>query len=227
MRPIGRRGKWLAGSALAVAAVGGAFAFIPTASGAPSAIQSVIASDSSQTSTVESTFTAAITADRQSQAPGSAATAANATADNASTYRAQVNTAVAGGKVAPAASSAVRQSQKSDGELAIGKYFTPGQAKHEEIGMNNAIQAESDPKFRNLGAGVSSVKYDNVAVSGNTATLTADVTIWSKFQQQQADGSWTTSDPTNVMVYSVTMSRESGKWLVDSMVGDFAPGEGP
>lgn len=226
MQLIGRRGKWLAGIGLTVAAVGSAFAFIPTASGAPSEIQSLIASDSNQTSTVESTFTAAITVDRQSQAPGTAALAAHAT-DNASAYRSKVNTAVANGKVAPSASSAVRQSQKSDGELAIGKYFAPGQAKHEEIGMNNAIQAESDPKFRNLGAGVSGVKFDNVAVSGNTATLTAEVRIWSKFQQQQADGSWTTSEPTNVMVYNVTMTRESGKWVVDSMVGDFAPGEGP
>jgi hypothetical protein len=101
-------------------------------------------------------------------------------------------------------------------------------AQHEQVGLTNAVNAEADPKFRNVGSGVSKVKFDSVAVSGNTATLRAEVTTWAKFQQQQNDGKWATANPVNVMIYNVTMTRNSsGQWLVSSMVGDFAPGEGP
>jgi hypothetical protein len=187
-----------------------------------------IALDSSQIGVVKAAFSTAITADQQTGAPATAAMAVHATADAAAIYRTSVNAAVAAGRPAPAASSAVRQAQQQDGMRVLVKYFSAAQARHEEIGLRNAVRAEADPKFRNIGAGVSKIKFDEVAVSGNTATLVAEVTIWSKFQQKQANGSWTTSDPVNVMVYHVTAERvASGQWMVSSMVGDFAPGQAP
>lgn len=225
------RAKLLTGALVAAGAAG---AFVIASSGPGAASGSVgggtaaIAQDSSQIGQVKAAFSAAITADQQTGAPATAALAVHATADAAASYRTSVNSAVAAGRLAPAASTAVRQAQLQDGERALTKYFTTAQAKHEEIGLHNAIRAESDPKFRNIGAGVSNIKFDEVAVSGNTATLTVEVTIWSKFQQEQANGSWTTSDPVNVMVYHVTTKRAaSGQWMVSSMVGDFAPGQAP
>jgi hypothetical protein len=217
-----------------LAAAGAAGIFVAASSGSGTAAGSVgggtsaIALDSSQIDQVEAAFSAAITADQQTGAPGTAAMAVHATADAAASYRTRVDAAIAAGRRAPAAGSAVRQAQQQDGERALAKYFGPAQAKHEEIGLRNAVQAETDPKFINLGAGVSKIKFDEVAVSDNTATLTAEVTIWSKFQQEQANGSWSTSDPVNVMDYDVTMQlAASGQWIVGSMVGDFAPGQAP
>jgi hypothetical protein len=213
---IRRRGRWLAGAALAAAAAGSTFAFLPTASGAQSAIGSIIASDSNQTSVVEAAFTSAIEADREAQAP------------SASAYGNAANAAASAGRVAPVASAALRNKQLQDGKSALARYFAPGQAKHEEIGLTNAVNAEADPKFRNLGSGVKKVKFDSVAVSGDTATLRAEVTAWAKFQQQESNGNWATANPVNVMIYNVTMTRNSsGQWMVSSMVGDFAPGEAP
>jgi len=176
----------------------------------------MVASDSNQTSAVEAIFTSAIEADREAQAP------------SASAYGNTANAVVSAGRVAPAASAAVRNTQLQDGKSALAKYFAPAQAKHEEIGLINAVKAEADPKFRNLGSGVKNVKFDSVAVSGNTAILSAEVTAWAKFQQQGNNGNWATANPVNVMIYNVTMIRNSsGQWIVSSMVGDFAPGEGP
>jgi hypothetical protein len=214
--PRGRRARWLAGAAVAAAAAGSAFAFIPTASGTQTAIQSAIAADSNQTTAVQAAFTAAIQADRRAQAPSAVA------------YGTMANAAVRAGRVAPMASAAVRSAQLLAGKAVLAKYFAPAQARHEDIGLTNAVSAEADPRFRNLGSGASKVVFDQVAVSANTATLRAEVTTWAKFQQRQPTGTWATANPVNVMVYTVTMIRNSsGKWLVSSMVGDFAPGKGP
>lgn len=226
------RAKLLVGALVVTGAAGAAIVVATTgtgvASGSVGSAASAIAADSSQVPQVKAAFTAAITADQQSGAPATAATAVNTTNDAAATYGAKVNAAVAAKGLAPAASDTVRQAQQQDGKRVLAKYFGSSQVKHEEIGLNNAVQAEADPKFRNIGAGVSNVKFDEVAISGNTATLTAEVTIWSKFQQVQANGSWTTADPVNVMVYHVTMERgTAGQWVVNSMTGDFAPGQAP
>ena len=198
------------------------------ASGSVGGGTSAIALDASQIGNVKAAFSAAITADQQTGAPATAAMAVHATADAAAGYSTRVTAAVAAGRLAPAASGAVRQAQLQDGARVLEKYFAPAQARHEEIGLHNAVLAEVDPKFRNLGAGDSKIKFDEVAVSGNTATLIAEATIWSKFQQEQANGSWSNSDPVNVMVYHVTTQRAaSGQWIVTSMVGDFAPGQAP
>jgi len=216
MYPRGRRARWLAGAVVSAAAAGSAFAFIPAASGTQTGIQSAIASDSNQTSAVESAFSTAIRADRQAQAP------------SASAYGTMANAAVRAGHVAPMTPAAVRNTQLLAGKAVLAKYFSPAQARHEDIGVTNAVKAEADPRFRNLGSGVSKVVFSTVAVSGDTATLRAEVTAWAKFQQRQPTGSWATANPVNVMIYTVTMVRNSaGQWLVNSMVGDFAPGEGP
>jgi hypothetical protein len=217
MPTSGPRGRLLASSLVVVAAGASAFAFVASASGNPATVTSTLAADSGQVSQIETTFTAAITANQEAGAP------------SAASYGTKANALVAAGKVAPPATSAIRSAQLADGKAALAKYFTPVQDQHEEIGLTNAVNAEASPTFRNLGSGVSKVKYDQVAVSGKTATLTVEVTIWSKTQvEQRANGPWMTADPVNVMDYNVAMVREpSGRWMVSSMAGDFAPGEGP
>lgn len=163
-------------------------------------------SDPRQVAAVEAAFTKAIQTDRAILAPP----------------------ASPGGGVAQPTSVAIRNAQLRDGKAALARYFAPSLAQREEIGLINAVNAEADPKFRNLGSGVSKVKFDSVKVSGGTATLRAEATVWSKFQQQQADGRWSTADPASVMIYNVTMTRNaSGQWIVTSMIGDFAPGQEP
>ena len=169
-----RRTKLMVGAiGVAVVACGTlGFLSISNAAGSePSVVASTAATDAAQISQVETVFTAAIQADRAAQAPG-ASTA----------YGKSATVALAVGQVAPEATSAVRQQQLQDGLTQLAKYFTPAQAQHEAIGLRNAVNAEADPSFRNLGSGASKVEYVQVAVAGDTATVEANVTAWAKFQ---------------------------------------------
>jgi len=126
--------------------------------------------------------------------------------------------------------AAQRRRQLADGLAVLSRCFTPAQARHEAVALRNVVAEEAEPTFRNLGRGVSAVDFRRVSVSGSRATVRADVTAWSKAQdQQRPGGGWNTSDPVNVMDYTATLVRDpaSGRWLVSSLKGDFVPGEGP
>lgn len=153
---------------------------------------------------VEAAFTRAIRADRESQAPPAA--------DR--------------GGVAQPATPEVRNAQLRAGKAALARYFAPALARREERGLINAVNAEADPGFRNLGSGVSKITFDDVSVSGNTAALHANVTAWSKFQQLN-NGTWMTADPVNVMSYNVTMTKYPSRgWVVTTMIGNNGPVQG-
>ncbi|MGW2891651.1 hypothetical protein ACWDDN_41400 [Streptomyces griseoruber] len=201
--------------ALAVAVAGGVIALggAGSAAGGQDTVDGLVKSDSRELSGVKSAFTAAVKASRAVQAPP-----ASAVGDTSK---------LAAGEPAPMVAATARKKQLSDGVSLLGRYFTPTQAKKEENGLHNAVTAEADPGFRNLGSGASKVVFTRVGVSGATATVQAEVTIWAKFQQK-VNGSWATAHPVNVMNYTATLIRNSeGKWLVSSMTGDFAPGEAP
>jgi hypothetical protein len=212
-----RRTRLLIG-AIGVTTAGGAlaFTFISSAAGTENTVATTVNADAAQVPQVKTAFTSAIQADRAAMAPAAA------------TYGTVANAAVAAGRIAPAASSAVRDQQLQDGLAALGTYFAPAQAQHEAVGLRNAVAAEADPAFRNLGSGTSKIEFVEVAVAGSTATVQANVTAWAKFQQQEPGGKWITSNPVNVMVYTATLAKNpSGQWIISSLKGDFAPGEGP
>lgn len=200
-------------------AVGGALglAVMGSASGSVVTVSSTVASDAGQVPHIKAAFTAAIEADRAMAAP-----------DGASAYGKRANAAFNAGHIAAAADAGTRQQQLSNGLSTLAKYFTPGQAKHEAVGLQNAVNNEASAGFRNIGAGTSKIEFTQVAVSGDTATVQAAVTTWAKFQQQQPDGKWVTAGPVNVMDYTATLVQSaSGQWVISSLQGDFAPGEGP
>jgi hypothetical protein len=202
-------------SVLAVATAGGAIALsgAGSASGSQQGVSSAVLADTAQLSRVRSAFTAAVQATRAVEAPPASALG-------------RVSS-LAAGQAAPAIGPSVRRQQLSAGSATLAEHFTPAQAGHEAVGLRNAVAAEADPKFRNLGSGASKVAFTRVAVSGPTATVQAKVTLWAKFQQQ-LDGKWVTANPVNVMDYTATLVKDSaGHWLVSSMTGDFAANEGP
>jgi hypothetical protein len=212
-----RRTRLLAG-ALGVGLACGTVGLISISNAAePTPTARAAATDAAQIPQVEAVFTAAIQADRAAQAP-----------EASTAYGKSVSASLAAGQVVPAVTDAVRQQQLRDGVAQLGRYFAPAQAEHEAIGLRNAVSAEADPAFRNLGSGASKVEYVQVAVANGTATVQAKVTAWAKFQQLQPDGTWTTANPVNVMVYNAHLGKDaSGHWVINSMQGDFAPGEGP
>ena len=211
------RHRLLLGAATAVAAGAISFAAVANASSSVDTVATSVTADGVQVAHVKTAFTAAIEADRLIDAPAAA-----------TDYSKAANQALTAGKLAPAPDAATRQQQLSSGLSVLAKYFTPAQAQHEAIGLRTAVGNEAGPGFRNIGSGASNVAFTQVAVAGTTATVQAAVTTWAKFQQQQADGTWVTASPVNVMDYTATLVQNAqGQWVVSSLKGDFAPGEGP
>jgi hypothetical protein len=193
------------------------FALVGNASGAMPTVADAVQADGSAVSQVKSVFSAAIQADITVQAP-----------DAGSAFGQRAASAMAAGQIAPAPDAATRQLHLQSGLTTLARYFTPAEAQHEAIGLRNAVAAEADPGFRNIGFGVSNITVTQVAVAGSTASVQAQVTEWAKFQQIQPDGTWATDNPVNVMQYSATLAQDAtGRWLVTSLVGDAVPGKGP
>jgi hypothetical protein len=203
-------------AALAVTAAGAVIGvdWTDAASGTQQSVASTVRNDAAQLRAVKAGFTSAIEATRGVDAPPASAVGPLA--------------ALANGRVAPQVASSVRAQQLTDGTATLAEHFTPDQARHEAVALRNSVSSEADPKFRNLGSGASKVTFTQVGVAGATATVQAQVTIWAKFQQQRPDGTWVTANPVNVMDYTATLVKNSnGQWIVSSLLGDFAPGEGP
>jgi hypothetical protein len=176
----------------------------------------VVGSDATQVGPVKTAFSAAITASRAADAP------------SGQSYSTAAATAMAAGQPAPMATDAQRDDQLRAGLASLAQHFTPAQADHEAIGLRNAVAFEADPKVRNVGTGVSDVKYLSVSIQSDTATLEAHVTTWAKTQLLQPDGKWLSANPVNVVDYRATLVRgSSGQWQVSDLHGDFVPGQGP
>lgn len=137
-------------------------------------------------------------------------------------------TPLTAGALATAPSAAQRLQQLKTGLAALAKYFTPAEASHEAIGLNNALAAEESPDFHVIAGGCSHITYKSVAVSGPKATVVATVTQWSRFQDRNPDGTWITSTPDNqVNITAQMMQDAAGNWQLDSFVSSFVPGSGP
>jgi hypothetical protein len=131
-------------------------------------------------------------------------------------------------QIAAQPDATVRNKQLNDGLAALSEYFAPAQAQHEAIGLRNTVNDEAGGTERNLTSGVSKVTFSRVGVSGDKATVEAAVSVYGKTQVKMSNGDWNTVDPPGVMDYTATLVKSSaGQWVVSSMVGDFAPGEGP
>lgn len=95
--------------------------------------------------------------------------------------------------------------------------------------LDSTMTALAEPNIRSLGAGVSRVVFTSVTVSGNTATVVAQVHEWTKaVARQQAGGRWLDLSPEADTVYNAKLSiGPAGTWLVTDMIGRFANGSGP
>ncbi|MBC9729844.1 hypothetical protein [Streptomyces sp. TRM68367] len=210
----------LIGLAAAVAAAGTVIglSWAYTASGAQPTLADSVKGDAAQVAAVKNAFTAAMRADRSVQAPP-AGTIGSASA---------VAAAIAAKRPVAAPDSTARQHQLATGLATLAKYFTPAQAKHEAIALRNSIKEEADPNHRVISSQADKVVFTQVGVSGNTATVQAQVTESGKSQARQPGGPWNTTDPVGVMAYNATLVVDgNGQWKISSLKGDFVPGEGP
>jgi hypothetical protein len=158
---------------------------------------------SSAVATVKATFTAAVTAVASFGSPPAG-------------YRMTIVSAIAMRQAVPGFSAILASDLETSGKAAILRYFGPMQAPAERRALASAMAYDADPRIINLGSGVTRISFGRVAAAGSVATVSAEVTSWSKAAaRQRATGTWLTDATMRDTRYIATLSRDlGGSWQV-------------
>jgi hypothetical protein len=191
----------------AVIAVMSGCAIRPSGPARPASAQGTAAATSSQASTpaaatVRATFTAAIAAVASfgSPPPG---------------YRMTVLSAIQMGQAIPGFSATLVSDLETSGKAAIMRYFGTRQATAERRALASAIAFDAAPRTINLGSGVTRISFGMVEVAGTVATVSAEVTSWSRAARQRLTGLWQTGASGRVTRYTATLSPSlGGSWRI-------------
>jgi hypothetical protein len=152
--------------------------------------------------TVRATFTAAITAVASfgSPPPG---------------YRMTVLSAIQMGQAIPGFSATLVSDLETSGKAAIMRYFGTRQATAERRALAGAMAFDAAPRTINLGSGVTRISFGMVEVAGTVATVSAEVTSWSRAARQRLTGLWQTGASGRVTRYTATLSPSlGGSWQI-------------
>jgi hypothetical protein len=188
-------------------------------------LSAAVADQSSQITTVKETFTNGVTTMISGATPPP-------------THLAAALRASAEGGVSVGMSATERAGLLSTQHQALGRYFTSDELPNAEGFVKGTLAADGNPDFVDLGNGVSKISFVSVSVDGSSATVQADVTVWAKSQVHTAaegqardtapKGPWLTYNPVNTMRYDAKLTRSAaGAWMINSLVGDFLPGQVP
>lgn len=133
----------------------------------------------------------------------------------------------AGGHMSDQAKEAIAAA----GEAKLRKYFSGEQLDFALEALANNIIEQSTGEMRHLGAGVRNLAITSLSVDeddANVASVTATGTVWAKFGlAEEGDGDIALSEPSNGMMFELTLNKIDGKWLVVEETMRFAPGESP
>lgn len=97
-----------------------------------------------------------------------------------------------------------------------------------DVGVENMVANLVDPDTRDLGGGVSSIKFTSALVNNTSASLAATATVWAEFAAKGMNGEWIVARPEGpIIVHFDLVKSAAGKWTVENMVSSFASGSGP
>jgi hypothetical protein len=156
--------------------------------------------------TVRATFTAAITAVTSFGAPPAA-------------YRMTVLSAIGMRQSVPGFSAALASDLRASGTAAIARYFGPPQAMAERRELTRAMALDAGSGTINLGSGLTRLSFAAVHVQGDTATVSAVATAWSRSEARQpVTGSWLAAARVRVTGYTATLARSlGGSWRITGL----------
>ena len=112
---------------------------------------------------------------------------------------------------------------RANSELAA---FYAGDVLAREMGfIQSATQQTAGPNDRIT---FSAPRFEPIRITGDTAAVTARVTGSATSSQVGPDGKRTSVDtPQQTFIYSLVLTRQSGRWLITGESGTFAPGDEP
>lgn len=94
--------------------------------------------------------------------------------------------------------------------------------------IDDGLEKMRSGNIRGIDGGSSNVVFDQVSVSGDSATVVAMVDVWSKFSVKDSTSRWHTFTPHNKIAVTATLTKDaSGVWKIDGYQWNFVPGYEP
>lgn len=123
-------------------------------------------------------------------------------------------------------SDAVQQLMLNRAFAELRKYYTGGVLGGKVSVIQEHIVADKSGAIRYLAGGLDSIAFRDVAISNDTALVTAEAVVWNKVAQDQ-NGTLVPATPRGPVDYTLTLVRKDGQWLITSENVRFPPGSGP
>lgn len=105
----------------------------------------------------------------------------------------------------------------------LAEFFTdasPALTQRLKLAAKNTDAASREPGLRIIGSGVSALEVLDTSVDGSAATVRIRATVWSAFQHQDPDGTWSLAVPTQTEIFTATEARNAaGVWRISDLVG--------
>lgn len=119
--------------------------------------------------------------------------------------------------------------QVANGTAAVHAIFADAPAKKEIDGLNKAVAMQRSGHFRVLDGGIDNLNFKSVDLDSTAAKATVHATVdtWSHVSMKNPDGAWHDAQPRNTLVVTMTLSKNSTGWIVQTFEWTFAPGSEP
>jgi hypothetical protein len=122
--------------------------------------------------------------------------------------------------------AALSESMVTRVSAVLSQYYTGAALVRNTKVLQDHIRADSPGKIRYLDGGVNNVVFQAVTIAGLRANCNATLTAWAVFAQDQGS-TLVRAYPHNDVAYSFTLTKASGRWLIDSEKWFFMPGSEP
>jgi hypothetical protein len=139
-----------------------------------------------------------------------------------------------GGKPSPEASAlanVIRGAQAAelnlDGRTELAKYYVGPLLVRKVAQHQDGIRRMAEAGAGGRVGGVRKLDLKNVQVSGATAKVSAEVTVWFKTAQFWYQSVTSRPEATNVIDLDLHLLKDGGTWKIDQEHWQFAPGGGP
>jgi hypothetical protein len=142
--------------------------------------------------------------------------------------------AACGGKPSPEAaafSDVIRGSQTAelnlDGQPELAKYYVATLLARKVAEHQDGLRRMAEAGAGGRVGGVRTLTLKDVQVSGETANVSAEVTVWFKTAQFSYQSVTSRPEVTNIIDLDLHLVKDGGTWKIDQEHWRFAPGGGP
>jgi hypothetical protein len=134
---------------------------------------------------------------------------------------------VPAGYQGPGTSGELVQPELDHVQTELAKYYVGALLARKVAQYQNGIRGMAEGGGGGRVGGVRRLDLRDVQVSGGSATVRAEVTVWFKSAQFWYQSVSIQPEATNVIDLDVHLVKDGGSWKIDKEHSQFAPGGGP